>query len=375
MAVLGVAIVGTGMIAQVHRRAVLASGARLVGVLGSSERQSAAAADAWGCRAYASQQALLADPAVDVVHICTPNALHHAMARDALLARKHVVCEKPLATQLDHAVELAALARQAGVVATVPYVYRYHPMVREARARVQSGELGKLSLVHGSYLQDWLLGAGDTNWRVDAGKGGESRAFADIGSHWCDLVEWITGERFVTTSASFSTVQSQRPQATQATFSTATAVGSMVDVNTEDIACALFRTNKNTLANVTISQVSAGRKNRLWFEIDGTTQSLTFDQENPDQLWVGTRQSTALFVKDPGHGSSEQRRMAVLPAGHAQGYNECFAAFVNDTYAAIQGGQPEGLPTFEDGVRSAYLIQAVLQSAKSQVWTPVGVQP
>lgn len=375
MGLLGVAIVGTGMIGQVHRRSVLASGARLQGVLGSSSAQSAAAGAQWSCLAYASMAELLADPLVDVVHICTPNGLHYEMAAEALRANKHVVCEKPLATQLQHAVELAALAQSQQRVATVPYVYRYHPMVREARARIQAGELGKLNLIHGSYLQDWLLGATDTNWRVDATQGGQSRAFADIGSHWCDLVEWVTDERFVSTVASLSTVQAERPRATQATFAAGGVSGAMQAVHTEDIACALLRTNKNTLANVTISQVSAGRKNRLWMEIDGASESLTFDQEIPDQLWIGKRESTTLLVKDPGQGSAEQRRMAVLPAGHAQGYNECFCAFVRDTYAAIQGETPEGLPTFADGVRSAQIIQAVLDSAKSQAWTSIEASP
>ena len=367
MGLLGIAIVGTGMIGQVHRRSVLASGARLQGVLGSSAAQSALAGAQWSCRAYASMAELLADPLVDVVHICTPNGLHYEMASEALRANKHVVCEKPLATHLRDAMELAALAQSLHRVATVPYVYRYHPMVREARARIQAGELGKLNLIHGSYLQDWLLGATDTNWRVDAAVGGPS--------HWCDLVEWVTGERFVSTIASLSTVQAERPRATQATFAVGGASGALQPVHTEDIACALLRTNQNTLANVTISQVSAGRKNRLWLEIDGASESLTFDQEIPDQLWIGKRESTTLLVKDPGQGSAEQRRMAVLPAGHAQGYNECFCAFVRDTYAAIQGETPEGLPTFADGVRSAHLIQAVLDSAKNQAWTSIEVSP
>lgn len=372
MGVLGVAIIGTGMIAAVHRRAVLASGARLQGVLGSSAGRSQQMAAAWACRGYTSMAELLADAAVDVVHICTPNALHHEMAADALRAGKHVVCEKPLATELAHARELQQLAETTGRVATVPYVYRYHPMVREARARIQAGDIGAIKLIHGSYLQEWLLNATDTNWRVDAVKGGASRAFADIGSHWCDLIEWVTGERFVATVALLSTAQAQRPQATQATFAQGGGSGAMAPVSTEDIACALLRTDRGTPANLTISQVSAGRKNRLWFEIDGERESLTFDQELPEQLWVGRPSGTTLLVKDPGQGSSEQRRMAILPAGHAQGYNECFAAFVQDTYATIGGARPEGLPTFADGLRSAQLIEAVLASSRNQTWTPIG---
>jgi predicted dehydrogenase len=360
------------MIAEVHKRAVAASGAQLRGILGSNAARTNSAATAWGTAAYDSLSAILASRDVDVVHICTPNALHYEMASDALRAGKHVVCEKPLATELAHALELSELAETTGRIATVPFVYRYHPMVREARAKVQSGQIGKVKLVHGSYLQDWLLEANDSNWRVDAGLGGASRAFGDIGSHWCDLVEWVTGERFASTVALLSTAQTQRPAAGQATFTQGADSAEKIAVATEDIACALFKTDSGVAANLTISQVSAGRKNRLWFEIDGEAASLTFDQETPDQLWMGQRESTSLLVKDPGQGSAEQRRLAILPAGHAQGYNECFAAFVSDTYARIRGESPEGLPTFADGLRSAYLIQAVLESHRDHRWTTIG---
>lgn len=369
---LGVALVGTGMIAEVHRRAIAASGATLHGVLGSSVQRSQEVAVAWGVKAYASMADLLADSQVQVVHVCTPNALHFEMAADVLRAGKHVVCEKPLATEVAHAQELHALAVAHGRVATVPYVYRYHPMMREARARIQSGAVGAIKLMHGSYLQDWLLAATDSNWRVDAGQGGQSRAFADIGSHWCDLIEFVSGERLASTITVLSTAQAKRPEQTRATFSRVEVAEAMAVVQTEDIACALFRTERGVPVNLTVSQVSAGRKNRLWFEIDGEQESVTFDQEIPDQLWVGQRDRTSLLVKDPSQGSAEQRRMAILPAGHAQGYNECFAAFVRDSYDAIRGGTPEGLPTFADGVRSAHLIQAVLQASRTANWTPIG---
>lgn len=372
MTKLGVAIVGTGMIAEVHRRAIAASGAVLRGVLGSSASRTAEFSAAWGVDGLGSMQELLASPDVAVVHICTPNAYHHEMAADVLRAGKHVVCEKPLATELAHAQELHDIAHAKQLIATVPYVYRYHPMVREARARVQSGVGGAIKLIHGSYLQDWLLGAQDTNWRVDPTQGGESRAFADIGSHWCDLLEWVTNERLAVTIALLSTAQASRPSNAQATFSKATGGNERGAVRTEDIACALFKTTSGIPVNLTISQVSAGRKNRLWFEIDGEHESLTFDQESPDQLWIGERERTSLIVKDPGQGSPEQRRLAVLPAGHAQGYNECFAAFVRDTYAAIHGETPPGLPTFADGLRSAHVIQAVLTASRNQAWTSIG---
>jgi predicted dehydrogenase len=372
---LGAAIVGTGLVGTVHRKALLAAGGSLEGLLGSSPARSRDTAALWGVRAFPSAEAILADPAVDVIHICTPNALHHRLAKDALQAGKHVICEKPLATTLADATELAQLARAAGRVATVPFVYRYHPVVREARARLRAGELGPLQLIHGSYLQDWLLSPAATNWRVDPEQGGASRAFADIGSHWCDLVEWITGERFESLVAALQTTVGLRPASGRRTFAAVpdeVQAGEWpVPVKTEDVACALLRTASGTLASVSISQVAPGRKNRLWFEIDGARRSLVFDQELPEQLWIGSPEAMELRVKDPTRGSSEQRRLAVLPAGLGQGYVDCFEAFIGDTYARIHGEDPEGLPTFADGMRSAQVVDAVLRSAATAAWTSI----
>lgn len=366
---LGIGMIGTGMISHVHVRAAKLAGAKIVGVLGSTAAKSEEYATLWQATAYTTIEDLLSNPEIDVVHVCTPNATHFSFAKLALEAGKHVVCEKPLATSLAQAQELAALAKAKQLIATIPFVYRYHPMVREARAKIQNGELGKLNLIHGSYLQDWLLNQQDTNWRVDNKQGGPSRVFADIGSHWCDLIEWVTGERFVSLVSSFSTVFNQRPVATRATFQAA-AEGeeTYTDVGTEDIASALLTTSRGTTATLTTSQVSPGRKNRLWFEIDGAKQSVMFDQEEPEKLWVGSRESMQLLVRDPSIGSSEQKRLSMLPSGHAQGYSYCFEAFVADTYATVKGETPDGLPTFEDGVRSAKLIDGMLQSSKTKQW-------
>ncbi|NWB91977.1 Gfo/Idh/MocA family protein [Pseudomonas agarici] len=373
-----IAIIGTGMIGAVHWQAARQVGARLRGVLASSPERSRQVAGEWGAEcAFESLEAVMADPSVEVVHICSPNAYHLPAAEAALKAGKHVICEKPLATTLADAQVLASLATERGLVATVPFVYRYHPMVREARARVQSGDIGALQLIHGSYLQDWLLDSRHSNWRVDAGKGGASRAFADIGSHWCDLVEWISGERFEAVVASLSTTIKTRPTLASQTFSAVaeSPMGSTVAVATEDVAVALLRTTTGILANVTISQVSAGRKNRLWFEIDGARRSLVFNQETPEQLWIGGVDAVELRVKDPSRGASEQRRLATVPAGHGQGYVDCFAAFIGDTYRAIDGESPEGLPTFMDGLRSAAIVDAVLNSVARQGWVSIPAHP
>ncbi|HWU71026.1 MAG TPA: Gfo/Idh/MocA family oxidoreductase [Pseudoxanthomonas sp.] len=374
MSKLGIAIVGTGMIGAVHRRAALLAGAVIRGVGASSPERAKEVAHSWDVpRAYRDIEEVVADPQVQVVHVCTPNHLHRPMAQAALQAGKHVVCEKPLATTLEDATALASLAASTGLVATVPFVYRYHPVVREARARIAQGELGPLRLIHGSYLQDWLLDPASNNWRVDPALGGASRVFADIGSHWCDLVEWVGGERFVDVSAVFETVIAERGATAGQSFTTPAAGGAMQAVSSEDVAAAMFKTASGTLASMTVSQVSAGRKNRLWFEIDGARASVAFDQEDCERLWIGLPdQREEVFVRGPGAGSAEQRRLSVFPAGHAQGYGNCFEAFVADTYRAIGTERPEGLPTFDDGLRSALIVDRVIASAKSRAWTPIG---
>jgi predicted dehydrogenase len=371
---LNIAIVGAGMIGAVHLRAARIAGASIFGIAEASSQRRKFIEQTWNVKALSSAEEAIESPLVDVIHVCTPNFLHFDIASAALRAGKHVICEKPLATNPKDAEALVALAAEKNLVGAIPYVYRYHPMVREARARIQSGTVGALQLIHGSYLQDWLLGANDTNWRVDASKGGPSRAFADIGSHWCDLIEWVTGERFAETVAVLKTNVASRPSASQVTFSAAKdepSSSERMTVSTEDVAAAILRTANGVIANLTLSQVSAGRKNRLWFEIDGANSSLVFDQEEPEKLWAGQRQSAELLVRDPSQGCPEQRRLSIFPAGHAQGYAECFEALVADAYATIQGEIREGLPTFEDGLRSVRIVDAVLQSSATSKWTAI----
>ncbi|WP_327294501.1 MULTISPECIES: Gfo/Idh/MocA family oxidoreductase [unclassified Streptomyces] len=362
----GAAIVGTGMIAGVHAQAVRGAGAEVRGVVASSPERGAQVAAEWGIpRGYPQLEAALADESVDVVHVCTPNGLHATQAEAALRAGKHVICEKPLATSVADAERLAAVAQETGRLLAVPFVYRYHPLVREIRARARAGEFGAWQLLHGSYLQDWMLDADATGWRVDPERGGPSRAFADIGSHWCDLVEWVAGVRFTEVSARLATTVPERPADD--------APGApRRPVRTEDAAAVLLRTDEGVLGTLTVSQVSAGRKNRLWFELDGAGSSAVFDQEQPETVWLGMSDGARVVVRDPGRGSPEQRRLATLPAGHPQGYADCFRAFVADAYAAADGAAPEGLPVAADGVRSARLVEAVLDSSRSLAWTPVG---
>ncbi len=349
-------IVGVGFMGIVHARAIRRSGGVISRVVGSTAESSRAAAERFAPETPTETvEALIGAPDVDVVHVCTPNLLHAPVVRAAFRAGKHVVCEKPLAVTAEEARELAELAAAAGVTATVPFVYRFYPAVREARARVTDGSTGPLHLLHGSYLQDWLAGETDDDWRVDPEAGGPSRAFADIGVHWCDLVEFVSGHRIVRLAAQTLIavpVRGGRP------------------VRTEDAAVVSFQTDRGAAGCVTVSQVSPGRKNRLWFSLDGATQSLSFDQENPESLWAGTR-AAVLQLPRGAQDSPAAARYSVLPAGHPQGYQDCFDAFVADTYAALSGEAPDGLPTFADGLRAARLTQAVLQSAHEKSWVEV----
>ncbi|MCW2850111.1 MAG: oxidoreductase domain protein [Marmoricola sp.] len=359
---LRVGLIGTGMIGRVHAHAIRSSGGRLTRVAASTPERSADAARRLGAEGpAASGEALIASDDVDVVHICTPNAMHHALAEQAIAAGKPVVCEKPLATSVEDAERLVALARTAGVVTAVPFVYRYYPTVQETRALITNGDAGRLSLLHGSYLQDWLAGGGATNWRVDPEQGGGSRAFGDIGVHWCDLMEFATGHRITRLMARLSRAYDQRP----------TSEG-MASVGTEDAATVMFETDQGATGSLVASQVSLGRKNKLWFSFDGTEASFVFDQEQPDSLWIGGATQSRMVPRGPDTLGSEQGRgYSVLPAGHPQGYQDCFNAFVADVYATLEGQARAGLPTFTDGLRAAVLTEAVLHSAKNDSWIEV----
>jgi len=257
-------------------------------------------------------------------------------------------------------------------VATVPFVYRYYPLVREARARVRAGELGVVRLVHGTYLQDWLMEASDYNWRVEGAQGGPSRAFADIGSHWCDLMEFVTGQRITRLCASLTTVLPERIGAPGRTaFSAAGGEGSKVQVATEDVALVLFETDGGTVGSLVVSQVSPGRKNRLWFEIDGSQHSVVFDQEEPETIWIGGRDQSTILARGASGLGGSARSFDLLPAGHPGGYLECFEAFVADTYRAIRGEAPEGMPLFADGLRAVRITESVLTSARASAWCTV----
>jgi predicted dehydrogenase len=350
---LGAAIVGIGFMGVAHARAARLAGARVVGVAASTKQRAKEAAARLGAdRGFASADALIEAPEIDVVHLCVPNHLHVPLAKRALAAGKNVICEKPLSFDPDTAQDLVDAAAAAGTVATVPFVYRFYPMVREARARIASGDLGQVHVVHGTYLQDWLSRPEDTDWRVDRDAGGPSRAFADIGSHWFDLVEFVLGDRVVRLSARFRTVFDGRPN--------------------EDLALVQFETVARTLGSVVVSQVSPGRKNALTVEASGTAGTARFEQERPGSLWIGRRESVVTLAADRAVLHPEAARHVLMPPGHPQGYLDCVDQFIADTYSAIRGSSPVGLPTFADGCRAVKLSTTAMESAaRGGVWLEV----
>ncbi|MDQ0574059.1 putative dehydrogenase [Agromyces albus] len=351
-------IVGGGFMAAVHTHAARAARAELTGGASSSARRARDAADRLGLgAAFDSVDALLAAPGIDVVHICTPNSTHAAIARAALEAGKHVICEKPLATTVTDAAELTELAADRGLVAAVPFVYRFHPMAREARARVARGETGRLLSVQGAYLQDWLAAPHDDDWRVDAELGGPSRAFADIGSHLVDLLEFVSGDRIVRLNASTRTVYEARSR--------------HADIATEDLVAVVVELASGAIGTLLVSQVSAGRKNALSIELSGASGSIRFEQERPEQLWLGNVDGSSVLERDPARLAPDAARLALVPAGHPMGYQDAFNAFVADAYAAIDGRVPDGLPRFADGLRAVRVTEAVLASAASDGWVEV----
>ncbi|WP_345751729.1 Gfo/Idh/MocA family protein [Microbacterium rhizophilus] len=348
---LRVGIVGGGFMARTHAHAARAAGAHVATILSSApDRTARAAAELAVPHAAGSLEELI--DRVDVVHVCSPNRWHLEQSLAAIAAGRHVVCEKPLATTAADAERLVDAA--GSIVGTVPFVYRFHPMAREARARIAAGGIGRVLTLRGSYLQDWLLEPGDQNWRVDPVAGGASRAFGDIGSHLVDLLEFVTGDRVVRLAARTRTAHPERAGA---------------EVRTEDAVAVVVETAGGAIGSLLVSQVAAGRKNALTIEVSGSDGAIAFDQEHPDELWLGGRDVSRVISREAL--SPDAARLSVVPSGHPMGYLDAFTAFARDTYAAIRGEEPEGLPRFADGARAAILTEAVLAAAASDTWIPV----
>jgi predicted dehydrogenase len=323
-------------------------------------------------------RAILADPKVDVVDICTPNSQHYSIAREALEAGKQVVCEKPLATSVEEAQELVALAAQKGVRNCVCHNLRYYPMVQQLRRMREAGELGEILSVQGAYSQDWLLYDTDWNWRIDSKVGGPSRAMADIGSHWFDIAEHVTGLRVSSLCADLQTFHSTRKEPKHAIETFANKLLGPEDyierpVDTEDYGAVVFHMGERARGSVVASQAAAGRKNRLSIEVYGTKASAAWNQERPNELWIGYRdKGNQLLLKDPSLLKPEARSYADLPGGHAEGYDDTTKQMMRRFYASVgdPGITPE-YPQFADGLRQLVILQAEMVSHKKRGWVDV----
>lgn len=373
---LSAAVVGSGFIGPAHVEALRRLGVRVRGIVGSSAERSRQAAESLGLeRGYANLDAALSDAAVDVVHIASPNQLHFPQAKAALEAGKHVLCEKPLGMSATETAELVRIAAERPQQAAgVAFNIRFYPLNLEAAARVRSGELGRVLAVNGSYVQDWLLYETDYNWRVLAEKAGPLRAVADIGTHWLDLTRSITGLEVESVCADLATFHPvrRRPKGEVETFSGAAAADTEpVSVTTEDYGAILLRFRGGARGTLHVSQVTAGRKNRLQYEVSAEKGAIAWDGERPNELWLGSRdEASRTLVKDPALLSEAVRPYANYPGGHQEGFPDTFKQLFRAFYEAVAAGEPQRptFPTFADGHAEALLCEAILTSAKQGVW-------
>ena len=378
---LGAAVIGTGFMGPTHTEGLRRLGIRVVGILGSSAEKSRRAADVLGLeKAYPDLEALLNDKEVQSVHITTPNRLHFEQASRCLEAGKHVLCEKPLAMNAAESSELVKLAEKSAMAAGVCYNLRFYPLNIEARHRVQNGELGDVFSIYGSYVQDWLLYPTDYNWRILAAQGGKVRAIGDIGTHWMDLVQFITGLDIEAVLADLKTVYPtrRRPLGEVQTFSGKVQdvqATEEIDIDTEDYGAVLLRFKGGARGSLWVSQMTAGRKNCQRYEISGTDGALAWNSEEPNDLWIGHRNvANEVLIRDPGLVSEAARTYITYPGGHNEGYDDTFKQCFKAFYDYITtGGSPAGpdFATFAQGHKEILLCDAILKSHLEEKWVKV----
>jgi predicted dehydrogenase len=374
------ALFGTGFVGRVHLEGLRRLGYVEIYAIGEPDLDKAKrlAAEFGARKVEADYRRILDDPAVDAVHICTPNALHHPMATEALQAGKHVICEKPLSVSVEKAQDLVALARQTKLRNCTFHNLRFYPLVQQMRRMREDGDLGEILMVQGTYSQDWLLYDTDWNWRLDSKDNGRSRCMADIGSHWCDMAEHVTGQRITSLCADLQTFHKtrKRPKGPVETFAGKTLNPEdyvETPVETEDFGAVIFRMGDRTRGSFTAAQVATGRKNRLSLEIYGTKAGVSWNQERPDELWIGHRNDpNQIIVKDPSLMKPLARSYADLPGGHSEGYDDTFKQVFRRFYASIEdpSAQPE-YPQFVDGLRQLQLVDAEFSSHERRGWVDV----
>ena len=372
------AVVGTGFIGPVHVEALRRAGVEVAAIVGSTAEKSARARAALGVGgAHDTFRDVLSDSSIDAVHITTPNQLHFDQARAVLESGKHVLCEKPLAMNAQQSGKLIALAAASDRAAGVAYNIRYYPLCHEAADRIRTGQAGSVFHVTGSYVQDWLLRATDFNWRVQADAGGELRAVADIGTHWLDLVQFILGRRVRAVCADLRTVHAERfcPRGSVETFSDSSPPATesqAVPIDTEDCGTVMLRFEDDINGSLWVSQTTAGRKNCLRFEIGGSQQTLAWNSEAPNTLWLGRRdEANQQLMRDPALMGEQARPLSQYPGGHNEGFPDTFKQLFRSFYGFIEAGDmdaPAPFPTFDDGHHEVRLCEAILHSHRERRW-------
>ena len=378
---IGVGVAGTGFIGPVHVEGLRRSGVNVLGLVERTKEKAEKKAAEMGIpRVYGSLDEMLADPDIDVVHLATPNYLHHPHAKAALLAGKHVVCEKPLAMSASESGELVKLAAEKKLVNAVNFNIRMYPLAQQARSMLQNGQLGDVFVIQGSYLQDWLLFPTDWNWRLEPKLGGTLRAVGDIGSHWLDLLTFITGLRIEEVYADFKTFHPirKKPAKPLETFTgKILTIEDYIDqpINTEDYATILLHYENGVRGVLTVSQVSSGRKNRLFYEINRSKSSLGWDSEKPNELWIGHRtEPNQVLMKDPSLLLPEAREVTSYLGGHSEGFPDTFKQLYIKVYNYILAGdftKSPDFPTFADGHYEMQLCEAIEQSAREKAWVKI----
>jgi predicted dehydrogenase len=374
------ALIGTGFMGKVHAENLRRLGkVDISAVAASSEEKARVFGASIGVsRTTGNYNALMEDAGIDAVHVLTPNALHHPICRSALQFGKHVLCEKPFTVSLEQALDLRDLAAGTNLVHCIQYNLRYYPVVQQIRRMIQKGDLGEILIVQGTYSQDWLLYDSDWNWRVQSNSNGPLRAMGDIGSHWMDMIQHLTGLRITALCADLATFHKTRkkPKGSVETFA-----GKMlrpedydsVPILTEDFASVLLHLGARARGAFTVSQMSAGRKNMFTFDIYGTEAGVSWNQEYPDQLWIGRRNTpNQVLVKDPSLLYPEAASYADLPGGHSEGYDDTHKQVFKRFYARVADpSAPIEYPTFDDGLIGMQLLEKVAESAKKQAWVQV----
>jgi predicted dehydrogenase len=373
-------VIGVGFIGIAHIEALRRLGIDVVGVVGSTPERAATKAEAANLpKVYESVEALVADPDIDVVHVASPNHVHAEQVRLCLDAGKHVICEKPLALTSDDTADLVARASGSGLVNAVCFNIRFYPLNHQMAAMVREGEIGQPTFVTGSYLQDWLLLDTDWNWRLVPEEAGALRSVADIGSHWLDLARFITGKRVVEVMADLHTFVPVRrhPPGPVETFAAAGSDDDLIEepMSSDDGAGILLRFEDGARGMVAISQTSAGRKNSVSIEVDGSDSALSWFSEDPDRLWIGHRgRPNEIFQRDPSLNHPDAVRVTGYPGGHVEGYPDTFRALFGEVYKDVQAGVPSpepSYPTFVDGHDAMLVTEAVSRSSREQRWVAV----